>query len=79
MVMSRAGKASGKNKYWFNVKNLDGDSIKSVGLENINDWKNINEEVLLSKVERAKLKELENWKNNNVYQELDDENQIRYQ
>ena len=35
---------------------------------------------MLSKVERfeiteAKLKKLENWKNNNVYQELDDENQ----
>ena len=69
------------NKYWFNVKDLDDDSIKSVdSSENINGWKNINKEVLLSKVERfeiteAKLKELENWKNNNVYQELDDENQ----
>ena len=64
MVMGRAGKASGKNKYWFNVKDLDDDSIKSVNFENINGWKNINEEVLLSKVERfeiteAKLKELE--------------------
>ena len=66
MATSRAGKASGKNKYWFNVKDLDDDSIKSVNFENINGWKNINE-VLLSKVERfqspeAKLKELENWK-----------------
>ena len=30
MVMCRAGKASGKNKYWFIVKDLDDDSIKSV-------------------------------------------------
>ena len=64
-VMSRAGKASGKNKYWFNVKDLDDFSIKNVYFENVNGWKNINEEVLLSKVERfeiteAKLKELEN-------------------
>ena len=61
-------------------KDLDDDSVKSVDFENINGWKNINEEVLLSKVERfkitePKLKELENWKNNNIYQELDDENQ----
>ena len=79
-VMSRVGKASGKNKYWFNVKDLDDFSIKNVYFENVNGWKNINEEVLLSKVERfeiteAKLKELENWKNKNVYQELHDKNQ----
>ena len=80
MVMSRAAKASGKNKYWFNVKDLNDDSSKSEDFENINSWKNINEEVLLSKVERfeiteAKLKELHNSKNNNVYQEPDDDNQ----
>ena len=77
--MTRAGKVSGKNCYWFNVKDLDDDSMKSVNFENINGWKNINEEVLLSEGERfgitaAKLKQLEHWKNN-VYQELDDENQ----
>ena len=80
MVMSRAGKASGKNKYWFNVKDLNDDSTKSEDFENINSWKNINEEVLISKVERfeiteAKLKELNNLKNNNVHQELDYDNQ----
>ena len=42
MVMSRAGKASGKNKYWFNVKDLYDDSIKNVDSENINGWKNTN-------------------------------------
>ena len=52
MVMSRVGKTIGKNKHWFNVKDLDDDSIKSVDFENINGWKNINEKVLLSKVER---------------------------
>ena len=38
MVISRAGKPSGKNKYWFNVKELDDDPIKSVDFENINGW-----------------------------------------
>ena len=28
MVMSSACKASGKNKYWFNIKDLDDHSIK---------------------------------------------------
>ena len=65
--MGRASKANGKNKYWFNVKDLD--DVKSVDFENINGWKNINKEVFLSKVEileitEAKLKELGNWKNN---------------
>ena len=46
MATSRAGKASGNNKYWFNVKDLDDDSIKSVDFENINGWKNINEVLL---------------------------------
>ena len=49
--MSRARKATGKNKYWLNVKDLDDVSIKNVYFENINGWKNINEEVLLSQVE----------------------------
>ena len=65
--MGRATKANGKNKHWFNVKDLD--DVKSVDFENINGWKNINKEVFPSKVEileitEAKLKELGNWKNN---------------
>ena len=75
MIISQAGKASGKNKYWFNVKDLEDDTMKSVGFENIRSWKNLNEEVLLCKNEtfevvEAKLRELENWKNNNVYNEV---------
>ena len=82
VVMSRAGKATGRNKYWFNVKDLDNDSMRSVDFENVSSWKNINEEVLISKnetfeVTEAKLRELENWKNNKVYQEVDDENQSK--
>ena len=65
--MGRATKANGKNKHWFNVKDLD--DVKSVDFENINGWKNINKEVFPPKVEileitEAKFKELGNWKNN---------------
>ena len=79
MIISRAGKASGKNKYWFNVKDLEDDTVKSVDFENIRSWKNLNEEVLLCKNEtfevvEAKLRELENWKNN-VYNAVEDDGQ----
>ena len=49
LVISRAGKVSRKNKNWFNVKHLDGDTIKSVNSEAIPGWKNLSEEVLLCK------------------------------
>ena len=80
MIISQTGKASGKNKYWFNVKDLKDDTIKSVDFENIRSWKNLNEEVLLCKNEtfevvEAKLRVLENWKNSNVYNEVEDDEQ----
>ena len=81
MILSRAGKSSGMNKYWFNIKDLEDGSMKSVDFENINSWKNLNEEVLLCKnemfdIEEGKLNELDNWKNNcknKVYSEVDNE------
>ena len=65
-----------KSKSWFNVKDLEDDTMKSVDFENIRSWKNLNEEVLLCKNEKfevveAKRRELENWKNNNVYNEVE--------
>ena len=80
LVISRAGKVSGKNKNWFNVKHLDDDTMKSVNFEAIPGWENLNEEVLLCKggtfeVAEAKLKELQNWRINKVYDEVDDEKQ----
>ena len=80
MIISRAGKASGRNKYWLNVKDLEDDTMKSVDFENIRSWKNLNEEVLLCKSEtfeivEAKLRELENLKKNKVYNEVEDEGQ----
>ena len=80
LVISQAGKVSGKNKNWFNVKHLDDDTMKSVNFEAIPGWENLNEEVLLCKggtfeVAEAKLKELQNWRINKVYDEVDDEKQ----
>ena len=43
IIISRVGKASGKNKYLLNVKDLEVDTMKSVDFENIRSWKNPNE------------------------------------
>ena len=52
--------------------------MKSVNFQNINGWKNLNEEVLLCKNEtfdvvEVKPKGLQNWENNKVYSEVDNE------
>ena len=65
LVISRAGKASGKNKYYFNIKHLDNNTIKSLDSENISGWKHLSEEILLCEREsfmatEAKLDELQN-------------------
>ena len=39
MIISQAGKASGKNKYWLNAKDLEDDTMKSIDFENIRSWK----------------------------------------
>ena len=69
-----------ENKNWFNVKCLDDDTMKSVNFEAIPSWENLNEEVLLCKggtlkVAEAKLKGLEHWRINILYDEVDDEKQ----
>ena len=66
LVISWAGKVSGKNKNLFNVKHFEDDTMQSVTFEAIPSWKNLDEEALLCKggtfkVAEAKLKELENW------------------
>ena len=51
--------------------------MKSFDFENANNWKTTNEEVLLTESERfefieTELKELKNWKENNVYEKVED-------
>ena len=65
LVISRAVKASGKNKYWFKIKDLDGKTMNRLDFENIISWKNLSEEILLCEREsfemiEAKPDELEN-------------------
>ena len=59
---------------------FDDDTIKSVNFESIQSWKNLNEEVLFHKgesfeVPEARLKELESWRINKVYDEVDGDKQ----
>ena len=62
--ISRAGKATGKNKYRFNVKSIDTGSF-------MRDWAYLEEEVLVNnitdsdysiKILKAKMDKFENWK-----------------
>ena len=78
-VLSRAGKASGKYSNAWNVKNDNDGESACVDLDrDVNNWKEIDDsdEVLIlfdsNEVFQAKSKEIENWKNNDVYVEVSD-------
>ena len=80
--LGRAGKATGKNKYWINVKNLSDNTLQSLNLEELTSSKNMDEEVLLNsaisdalEVLSAKKKELDNWKKYNAYTKILDKGQ----
>ena len=47
LIISRAGKAKGKNNSWFNVKDITQNEHLSVDFTKIKGWKNIQEEVLI--------------------------------
>ena len=76
----RVGKSKGKNKFWLNVKNKDG-SLESLNFEELSEWRPSDEEVLINtsheseEITGAKLDELQSWKRNNVYCEVDDKGQ----
>ena len=68
-MLGRAGKATGKNKYWINIKKLSDNTLHSLNLKELTSWKNMDEEVLLNsatsdvvEVLSAKTRELDNWK-----------------
>ncbi len=82
VIHSKAGKATGKYRSCLNVENKETGEIKCYDFErDISEWSPVTEEVLLSNnldemsVVMAKEKELENWKRNNVFTEVPDENQ----
>ena len=89
-VVSRAGKASGKYKYLMNIN--ENDKIKEIDFEkDISKWEplkevpNAVEEVLIaqsvkdvcaSDLLKAKQEELQNWRDKDVFTEVEDENQL---
>ena len=81
-VLGKAGKATGKNKYWINIEQAEG-KMKSVNLEQVENLEVLEEVVLLSlkenyedvEVKQAMALEMENWKHHDVYNEVEDEGQ----
>ena len=81
MIISRAGKAKGKNNSWFNVKDITQDEKISIDFSEIKRWKKC-EEVLIvipsdNNVEilEATQAELNSWIKQNVYEEVEDRGQ----
>ena len=81
LVLGRAGKCKGKNKTWFNLKDITADKHISVDFNQIKGWKNLEEDVLIAdssdnlEILEVKQAELRNWTTNNVYEEVDDNDQ----
>ena len=82
LVLGEAGKSTGKNKTWLNIKNLGGNSHQSVNFSNKKCWKNVEEEVNVINqnqknidILRAKSAKLENWQKHCVHEEADDTGQ----
>ena len=81
LVLGRAGKSNGKNKTWFNLKDLTNNKHLSVDFSQIKGWKNTEEEVLIAdshdniEILQAKKTELKNWITHNVYEEVEDSGQ----
>ena len=84
MVLSQAGKATGKNKYWFTVKSIDTGSFISVDFSTVKDWDYLEEEVVVNNITesdnsieilKAKINEFENWKDHKVFEEVENEGQ----
>ena len=74
-IISRGGKASGKYESWYNVRDLDDDSLYPLDWNTIDKWKpkTYVEEIFLSTKEindsdllQAKLDELNKWTENKV-------------
>ena len=78
IVISRAGKSTGVHKYWFNVKDVDTDAMKSLNFNEWKQWRYVTEDILINSynpndvdIIQAKSKELQNWKDHNLYSEVE--------
>ena len=81
-VISRAGKATGQYNFAYNIQKTDG-GVEWLDLfRNVQKWRVIRDdsEVLIStafdNTYQSKLKELSNWKENDVFEEVDDVGQL---
>ncbi|XP_053390667.1 uncharacterized protein LOC128553511 [Mercenaria mercenaria] len=78
-VIGRAGKATGKNKHWYNILEDTSKEKKSINLEQV-DWELLTDNVNLvlknrdvnSNVTEAKMAELQKFKQFNTYEEVND-------
>ena len=79
-VLGKAGKATGKNKYWINIEQADG-QLRSLNLEYVENLEISEDVVLLGQsyedveVKQAMALEMDNWKHHDVFEEVDDEGQ----
>ena len=83
LVIGCAGKATGQNKYWFNIKNLDTGNFYSIDFNKVKKWKYLQEEILINssndseniKILDAKMKEISKWKDHKIFEEVVDKGQ----
>lgn len=82
VVNSRADKATGKYRYHLNIQSPKDNEIDVLDFSSdVVEWHPITEEVMIASnknqdsIEAAKEKELRNWKDNNVYCEVEDNEQ----
>lgn len=84
IVLGRAGKVSGKNRNWYNIRESESNVEKSLNLD-VAEWKKINDssedvnitgdELDIKEVNKAKQSELEKLKTFNTYEEVVDNGQ----
>ena len=81
IVLGRAGKSNGKNKTWFNLKDLTINKHLSVDFSQIKGSKNTEKEFLIEdshdniEILKTKETELKNWITHNFYEEVEDSGQ----
>lgn len=91
-VLGSAGKRTGGNRFWINVQNKDDEEARSINLEAVDDWEKLNDveeheeaNVVMvpksrhneNRVIQAKQKELNLWKEFDVYREVSDDSSLQ--
>ena len=83
--MSKAGKTSGKHKSWLNIQNLNSETVAVHWKKTVDEWEyddsnerqdietsNVTSDALTEPNFTTTFKELENWKNFDVYEAVRD-------